>query len=91
MYMTNIASTELDLLVEILYNPTQSVVNTMTTLQRLVLYVFFSYIQWCCQILIDKIYVCLVIIGRIYIRQCPHHKCLICFQKCYFYLMLLHH
>ena len=45
MYMTNIASTELDLLVEILYNPTQSVVNTMTTLQRLVLYVFFSYIQ----------------------------------------------
>ena len=45
MYINNTADTELDLFVEILYNPTQSVINTMTTLQRLALLVFFSYIQ----------------------------------------------
>ena len=32
MYMTNTVSTEIDLFVETLYNPIQSVVNTMTML-----------------------------------------------------------
>ena len=46
MYITNTAGIELDLFVEILYNPSQSVVNTMITLQRLALLVFFSYTQY---------------------------------------------
>ena len=40
MYMTNTAGTELDLFVEILSNPSLSVVNTTTTFKKLALFGF---------------------------------------------------